>query len=291
MLKISIDGIKSPPYQQGSPYNPMSENNNSLPCAEADILPVSVQFSDYRLHEFMRVAAAFGSETYAYVVTPNVDHLIRYCDDASFRELYRSARFVLLDSRFLSYVLRLTVGLLLPTCPGSDVTEQLFDEVIAPGDKVVVIGGTEAQAQMLAQKYHLRALQHFNPPMGFIHDPVAVEACLNFIESVSPFRFCLLAVGCPQQEMLARALELRGRARGLALCVGASINFLTGAEHRAPKWMQSAGLEWLYRLLHDPTRLAKRYLVRGPRIFFLLPRLKFLLRRSAVPVVPESSLP
>lgn len=287
MLKSSTDGIKSTPYP-GFPYTPMSDSN-SLSSVD-EILPVSVQFSDYRLPEFMRVAAAFGSDTYAYVVTPNVDHLIRYCDDASFRELYRSARFVLLDSRFLAYVLRLTVGLLLPACPGSDVTEQLFDEVIDPADKVVVIGGSEAQAQMLAQKYRLRALQHFNPPMGFIHDPLAVETCLQFIENESPFRFCLLAVGCPQQEMLARALEIRGRARGLALCVGASINFLTGVERRAPKWIQSAGLEWLYRLLHDPARLARRYLVRGPRIFFLLPRLKFLLR-SAVPVVPESSLP
>ncbi len=154
--------------------------------------------------------------------------------------------------------------------------------MIAPGDKVVVIGGTEAQAQMLAQKYRLSGLRHFNPPMGFIRDPVAVEECLRFIENESPFRFCLLAVGCPQQEMLACALQTRGRALGLALCVGASINFLTGVERRAPKWVRKAALEWLYRLMHHPTRLAKRYLVRGPRIFLLLPRLKFLLRSPSL---------
>jgi UDP-N-acetyl-D-mannosaminuronic acid transferase (WecB/TagA/CpsF family) len=90
--------------------------------------------------------------------------------------------------------------------------------------------------------------------------------------------------------VLAKALQSRGRARGLALCVGASINFLTGTERRAPKWVQYAGFEWLYRLLHDPARLARRYLVRGPRIFFLLPRLKFQLRPAA-PFVPETPRP
>jgi UDP-N-acetyl-D-mannosaminuronic acid transferase (WecB/TagA/CpsF family) len=71
----------------------------------------------------------------------------------------------------------------------------------------------------------------------------------------------------------------------LALCIGASINFLTGSERRAPRWMQLIGFEWLYRLMNDPRRLAKRYLVRGPRIFLLLPRLKFELD----PVSPSAS--
>ena len=228
----------------------------------------------------MRIAADFGTETYAYAVTPNVDHLIRFCDDASFRELYGAAGFVLLDSRFLAYLLRVTAGLRLPVCPGSDVTARLFEGVIAPDDNIVVVGGTAEQAQTLAKMYGLRALRHFNPPMGFIRDPVAVETCLRFIESESPFRFCLLGVGSPQQEVLAKALQTRGRARGLALCVGASINFLTGEERRAPVWMQHAGFEWLYRLLQSPGRMARRYLIRGPRIFFLLPRLKFDVRPS-----------
>jgi exopolysaccharide biosynthesis WecB/TagA/CpsF family protein len=259
----------------------------SLSVVNEPVLPMTVRFSDCDLAKFIRIAANFDSDSYAYVVTPNVDHLIRFHDDAAYREIYETAGFVLLDSRFLAIFVRLLMGLRLPTSPGSDVTAHLFDHVIAPDDKIVVVGGTEEQAAILAQQYGLRALRHLNPPMGFIHDPAAVEACLRFIEGESPFRFCLLAIGCPQQELLAKALYTRGRARGLALCVGASINFLTGSERRAPRWMRSAGFEWLYRLLHDPGRLAKRYLVRGPRIFFLLPRLKFQLLPTA-PIVPES---
>jgi exopolysaccharide biosynthesis WecB/TagA/CpsF family protein len=274
----------------GYPCKPMVNTDKSLPSMTEHSLPWTIQFSDCDLPQFMRIAANFGSETYAYAVTPNVDHLIRFCDDPSFRELYRTAGFVLLDSRFLAYVLRLVAGLRLPTSPGSDVTARLFDDVIAPDDKVVVIGGTAEQAGILSRRYGLKALRHLNPPMGFINDPALVEECLRFVENESPFRFCLLAVGCPQQEILAKALQSRGRARGLALCIGASINFLTGGERRAPKWIQHAGFEWLYRLLNDPTRLARRYLIRGPRIFLLLPRLHFELCPVAA-FVPEKTRP
>src|SRR5882757_2719132 len=274
----------------GYPCKPMVNTDKSLTCVTEHVLPMTVQFSDCDLPQFMEIAANFGSQEYAYAVTPNVDHLIRFCDDVSFRELYRTAGFVLLDSRFLAYLLRLVAGLRLPTSPGSDVTARLFDHVIAPDDKIVVIGGTEEQAEILSKRYGLKALRHLNPPMGFINDPATVEECLRFVENESPFRFCLLAVGCPQQEVLAKALQSRGRARGLALCVGASIDFLTGRERRAPKWIQNAGFEWFYRLINNPGRLAKRYLVRGPRIFLLLPRLNFQLRPT-VPLVPETPRP
>lgn len=238
----------------------------------------SYTFDAHDLDSFVAVAARHGSERYGFVVTPNADHLIRLHDDASFRALYARAGHVLLDSRFLSHLLRLTRGLRLPVCTGSDLTAQLFATVIAPDDAIVLVGGSAAQAEQLVRAHGLRRLVHLNPPMGFIHDPQAVEACLSFIEAHSPFRFCLLALGSPQQEVIAAALQERGRARGLALCIGASINFLTGDERRAPRWMQRSGCEWLYRLLQDPRRLAARYLVRGPRVFMMLRRARIVLR-------------
>lgn len=243
----------------------------------------SYTFDAHDLEAFVAVAAAHGSAHYGFVVTPNADHLIRLHEDASFRALYAQADHVLLDSRFLSHVLRVTRGLQLPVCTGSDLTARLFDTVIGPDDPVILVGGSAAQAQHLVQAHGLRRLVHHNPPMGFIRDPQAVEACLAFIEAHSPFRFCLLALGSPQQELIAAALRERGRARGLALCIGASINFLTGDERRAPRWMQRAGLEWLYRLLQDPRRLAARYLVRGPRVFALLRRARIVLRGGEAP--------
>jgi N-acetylglucosaminyldiphosphoundecaprenol N-acetyl-beta-D-mannosaminyltransferase len=237
------------------------------------------EMDDFDVETFAAVAARFGQDHYGFVVTPNVDHLIRFHEDAAFRALYESAAYVLLDSRFASRLLRLFKGLRLRVCPGADLTACLLTRVVRPADRIVVVGGTPDQTQRLVQAYRLENVRHHNPPMGFIDQPPALEECLEFIEHASPFRFCFLAVGSPQQERVAELLQRRAKARGLALCVGASINFLTGTEQRAPLYMQRAGLEWLYRLLRNPTRLASRYLVRGPRIFLHLRRARIVLRK------------
>lgn len=244
------------------------------------------QLDDFELEGFLEVAARFGSDRFGFVVTPNVDHMIRCQEDTAFRSRYASADFALLDSHFAARLLRLMKGLRLPVCTGSDLTAALFRRVIAPDDRVVLVGGTAEQAAQIAALFGLRNMRHMNPPMGFIMKLEAVEDCLSFIEQASPFRFCFLAVGSPQQEMLAALLRQRGSARGLALCIGASLNFLTGRERRAPLWMQRLSLEWLYRLAQDPRRLWVRYLVRGPRIFGYLRQAQVVLRKSS----PATSL-
>ena len=249
----------------------------------ADTREVVHVIDDFDLPKFTAVAADFGKERYGYVVTPNVDHLIRYYEDPAFRVHYRGADYILMDSRFAARLVRLLKGISLPVCTGSDLTARLLGQVVQPSDRIVMIGGSEIQAQQIAGKFGLTNLKHHNPPMGFIRDPAAVEECLRFIESVSPFRFCFLAVGCPQQETIAQALRARGVARGLALCIGASLNYITGHEKRAPVWMQKMALEWLFRLLLNPKRLARRYLVRGPRIFAHLRRSRIVLRKATNP--------
>lgn len=242
---------------------------------------ITLFLDDYDLPQFVAEAARFGQHRFGFVVTPNVDHIVRYHDDATFRDSYAAAAYVLLDSRLLARVLWLMKGLTLRVCTGSDLTASLFATVITPPDRIVLIGGTVTQARQLAGLYGLANVQHFDPPMGFIKDPAAVRECLEFVEAHSPFRFCFIAVGSPQQEALAVQLQSRARARGLALCIGASLNFITGSERRAPKWVQRLTLEWLYRLLQDPRRLARRYLIRGPRILACLWRDRIVVRPRA----------
>lgn len=249
------------------------------------------EVDDYDLQGFCAVAARHDSTRYGFVVTPNVDHLLRLYDDPGFRGVYRSASYVLLDSRVIALTLRLLRRQQLRVCTGSDLTAALLGQVVAPADRIVLVGGTADQAGAIAERYGLTNLRHHAPPKGFISDAAATEECLRFVELAAPFRFCFLAVGSPQQELLAQRLRTRGAATGLALCVGAALNFITGTERRAPRWMQQAALEWLYRLSNDPARMARRYLMRGPRIFALLlaNRLALRSRRADAAHLPRAS--
>ena len=216
-----------------------------------------------------RLAARPAEAPFAFVVTPNADHLIRLARDPSLRPLYDAAAMRLLDSRVVARLARL-FGLPVPAVvPGSDLTAALFEQVIAPDDRLTILGGSPGTVAALARRFGLTRLAHHDPPMGFDRDPAALEAALSFLEA-NPARFILLAVGSPRQEVVAEALVRRGQARGTGLCIGASLLFLTGAERRAPKLLQQAGLEWAWRLAQDPRRLARRYLVDDPAILRLL---------------------
>jgi exopolysaccharide biosynthesis WecB/TagA/CpsF family protein len=250
-----------------------------------------LDIDDYDLTEALEIVAGFGMDRYGYVVTPNVDHVIRHYQDSQFRGLYQQAEYVLLDSRFLAHTVGLVRRQILRVCLGSDLTTSVLRTLVKPFDVAVLVGGTAWQAQELRTRFGLKALHHIDPPMNFINDPQAVEACLRDIEANSPFRFCFLAIGSPQQEIIAQKLKERGVARGLALCVGASINYITGMERRAPLWMQHVGFEWLFRLIQNPKRMAKRYLVRGPRIFLMLPSIELRVRRRTAAAETSTVMP
>jgi len=280
----SVDSALHPASQRSDTSRPAKHAVHTVvrPRARAHAVPELVhEIDDVDLRTFTTIAANFGQRRFGYVVTPNVDHLIRLHEDPSFRAHYQTADYVLMDSRFLAYLLRVMKRVRLAVCTGSDLTSALLSQVVAPADRIVLVGGSRAQAQEIAARFGLANFRHYDPPMGFIRNAAAVEACLQFIERESPFRFCFIAIGSPQQEVVAKHLQTRGQARGLALCVGASIDFLTGREKRAPRWMQRLALEWLHRLLQNPRRLAGRYLVRGPRVFGHLLHARVVPRRVA----------
>jgi len=217
-----------------------------------------------------RLAARPAAAPFAYVVTPNADHLIRLQARPELGALYKAAALRLLDSRVVARLARLFGLPAPPVVTGSDLTAALFNRrLVQPGEPVAVLGGSEETAAALRDRYGLTSLAHHNPPMGFDRDPAALETAVRFLED-NPARFSFLAVGSPRQEVVAEALLRRGKATGIGLCIGASLLFLTGGEHRAPRAVQNAGLEWAWRLALDPKRLARRYLVDSPKIVRLL---------------------
>jgi len=218
-----------------------------------------------------RLAARPAAARFGYVVTPNVDHIVRLEQaPADVRAAYEDAELCLCDSRILAKLARLR-GVDLTVVPGSDLTAALFATVIGPGDRICVIGSSPEQIAVLAQRFPGLDIRNHVPPMGFRRSEAAMAEAAAFIAGAEA-RFTLLAVGSPQQELLAARVHREGRATGIGLCIGASIDFLTGAQQRAPLWMQKASLEWAHRLISQPQRMWRRYLVEGPKIFRLVMR-------------------
>jgi N-acetylglucosaminyldiphosphoundecaprenol N-acetyl-beta-D-mannosaminyltransferase len=217
------------------------------------------------------IAARPDGAPFGYVVTPNADHLVRLSRDTALSAIYRDAWLRLLDSRVVAEMGR-RCGLPVPrVTTGSDLTQLLLDRHIRRGERITIIGLRPARLPVLVERLGLASPFHYDPPMGFDADPGAMRDTVAFILA-HPARFVFLAVGSPRQERLAAAVRATGRATGTGLCIGASLDFLTGAERRAPAWMQRNGLEWLFRLSGDPRRLARRYLVDSPRVVPLLLR-------------------
>lgn len=220
------------------------------------------QFDPLDLDSAVRIVAARSRarDPFQYVVTPNAAIAVaRHQEPETFAPLLENAALVLNDSRILQ-MLGSFSGVTLPVACGSDLTERLFETEIDSDEEVVLIGGDAAVAKAVARRYHLTKLRHHVPPMGLRSNTQAVADAAAFAARAKA-RFTFIAVGCPQQEIVAKAIKDRGDAIGVGLCIGASLEFLAGVKQRAPKWVQQMRLEWLHRLLSEPGRLWRRYLL------------------------------
>lgn len=233
---------------------------------------LEIEIADLPLDEAVAaVMAGAGDGTFSYVVTPNVDHVValrREPPDArsdAFAAAYADADLILCDSRVLARLAALS-GQRLPVVPGSDLTAALFERGLLDGRTVAIVGGGEELVAKLAARFPAVSYRQHRPPMGVLGDPTAQAAIVDFVAKQQA-DVTMFAIGAPQGEWAARACKASGRARGVGLCIGASLEFLTGDKGRAPVWMRRAGIEWSHRLLTEPRRLWRRYLVEGPRIF------------------------
>lgn len=218
----------------------------------------------------LRLASVCAVSPYSYIVTPNVDHVIRLSSSPDLAAIYRQAALCLCDSRVLKLLARLG-GVRLPLVAGSDLTHALMTDVVQPGDRLAIVGATPQLVNTLRAKLPDVEILHYVAPMGLREDAVARQTAAAFVTAAQA-RFTFFAVGSPQQEMIARDVLCFGQATGIGLCIGASLEFLTGDQKRAPRILQLTGLEWAHRLASNPSRMWRRYLVDGMAIFPLFVR-------------------
>lgn len=235
---------------------------------------LGVDFDRFDIEQMLDwLAAQRGRPGLRLVVTPNVDHVVKLNPrkpaptTEPYREAYARATLRLCDSRILQRLAAMR-GIDLPLCPGSTLTAAMMDRLFRPGDKVAIVGSSPQALAKLRTLYPAPTFVQHIPPMGVLGRDEAVQAIHAFLQAEDA-DFILFCFGSPQSEIVATRIADMGGVRGTILCVGASINFITGEASRAPGWMQRAGLEWLHRLLSEPGRMWRRYLVDDPRVFWL----------------------
>lgn len=218
------------------------------------------------------IATRVDRQAYAYVVTPNVDHVVAYhrsADDGLHRA-YDGAAIRICDSRVLAGLAAL-VGRRLRVCAGSDLTHDLIRDPLRTAPKMAVVGPARAAFDLLARRFPEADLVFVPAGENLLvgsHDWTATVT----LAAASEWDILFVCLSFPKQEFFAEDVGKAGRRHGVALCVGASVDFLIGRQARAPLSMQRVGLEWLYRLVHDPRRLWRRYVLHGPTILSLAAR-------------------
>ena len=146
-----------------------------------------------------RITERDATRPFAFVVTPNVDHLVRLETDTVLATLYAQAWLTVCDSRVLEMIGRIS-GEAIEVTPGSDLTERLFDTVIAPDETVTVIGGNAEVIDAVRTRYGLTDIRWHEPPMGLRANREAVAAFAHFLaQNPPPFPF--FSLGLPPHAM------------------------------------------------------------------------------------------
>ena len=195
-----------------------------------------------------------------HVITPNVDQVVRMEYDSYFRQICNDAELLLADGTPLLWIAKWYGEPIKEKICGSDLVPELCSIAAKKGYSVFLLGAAEgvaSKAAMSLQKKNpdLKIAGVYSPPYGFEKN-IDEQNKINEILLKSKADMLFVGMGVPKQDIFIYE-------------IGATIDFEAGVQKRAPKWMNRIGMEWLYRLAHDPKRMFKRYLVDDIKIIKL----------------------
>ncbi len=204
------------------------------------------------------------------VCLANVHMLMEAKGNADFNSIFRNADLRLLDGMPLVWSYRVFHGYRPERIAGKHLMHALLEKAAEEGLSVFFYGSTPEKlyrAEQFLQQYYpgLEIAGMISPPFRAL---IAEEfqAHADFIQE-SGASIVFVALGCPKQERWMHTM--RGRIPAVMIGVGIALEVLTGQQKSTPLWMERAGLEWLFRLLKEPNRLWKRYLLTNSRFIAL----------------------
>jgi N-acetylglucosaminyldiphosphoundecaprenol N-acetyl-beta-D-mannosaminyltransferase len=205
-----------------------------------------------------------------WIVTPNLDILRRHVRSISFRNLVATSTLNVADGMPLVWISRLLGQPLPERVNGTDLMVDVCEASAKAGRSVFFLGGNHGVAEKTG-KALTEAFPGLNvagchcPEYGFENNVENITFIANILSETKP-DIVFVGLGSPKQDVLINMLRLKFPSVWW-LGVGVSFSFIAGELSRAPDWAKKYGLEWLYRLIAEPERLAKRYLVQGIPFF------------------------
>ena len=200
----------------------------------------------------------------SYVVTPNVDHIVKLEDDKEFQDVYKNADLILTDGMPLIWISKIKGKPIKEKISGSDFFPKLCERAAQKGYSIFLLGAAEGvaakAAKNLNKKYEgLNIVGTYSPSYGFEKKEDEIDKIIRIINESKP-DILAVGLGAPKQEKFLYNYREQLNVP-ISLAIGASIDFEAGNIKRAPKWMHKNGLEWFYRLCKEPKRMFKRYII------------------------------
>ncbi|MEM9005288.1 MAG: WecB/TagA/CpsF family glycosyltransferase [Cyanobacteria bacterium P01_F01_bin.86] len=217
------------------------------------------------------------------VFTPNVDHLMNLQKDSEFAEAYEKADFRVCDSQILMYAAKFLGTPIKAKISGSDLFPLFCDRHRHNKNmKLFLLGGASGVAERAQQKINARigrkiVVAAYSPSFGFEKNEAECQQILARIRRSSA-NVLIVGVGSPKQEKWIAKYHHQLPNIDIFMAVGAAIDFEAGQKPRSPEVLSQLGLEWLYRLMSEPRRLWKRYLLGDMPFFWLLLKQKLQQR-------------
>ncbi len=224
------------------------------------------------------------------VFTPNVDHLMKLQNDRGFFRIYSNAEYRVCDSKILMLAAKFIGQPIQEKISGSDLLPAFYEYYKEDKNiKIFLLGGPEGVADLASKKINAKVnrqivVDSYSPPFGFEKDEAECQKIVNLIND-SGATVLAVGLGAPKQEKWIYEHKNKLKNVTVFLAIGATIEFEAGYRRRSPRWMSEVGLEWLYRLISEPKRLSKRYLIESLPFFWLLLQQKLNIYQN--PFAPE----
>ena len=216
---------------------------------------------------------ALNSSVSHHVATINAQFYVLAENDPVFRDCLMRAEVVCADGVSIGLAVKALTGRRIERLAGVDLLEEICKRGAASGLRVFLLGGRPGSAQRLAEilseRYPGIEIAGIScPPMGFQKSADSLLTVLNQLHAAQP-HVAFVALGAPKQELFIDQY-MRNLKIPVVVGVGGSFEIITGFTHRAPRLIQRAGFEWLYRLGQEPRRLWRRYFLGNPQFLWIM---------------------